>query len=231
MRKCAIVSVLLTSTTSRFFTHLFLFEWWLHWFLRGCFVPSTMAQATMKGRSWRYFSVFWLFMVAGLLKPAASTDCKMTMLDDRGVAPTAASAIRAAAGAAGLSSSASVSSSDTNEPCTDADCASGADEGIEDDEGFDAFLRLFCRTTGLGNFLFGNNVTDTTALREESIKLVEEEAKELTVHERQTMYKHTNTTKIHRRAQHLGDKMRARRHLWEGATSSIENPRDEQAID
>lgn len=48
---------------------------------------------------------------------------------------------------------------------------------------------------------------------------MEEEVRELAVDELQTLYGHTNTTKFHRLAQHLGEEMRARGNLREGETS------------
>eukprot|EP00170_Pyropia_yezoensis_P000974 contig_4526_g977 len=36
----------------------------------GCFVPSKEKQATMTGRSWRHFSVFWPHIIAALIGPA-----------------------------------------------------------------------------------------------------------------------------------------------------------------
>lgn len=36
----------------------------------GCFVPPSVKQSTMTGRSWRHFSVHWPHIVAGLVGPA-----------------------------------------------------------------------------------------------------------------------------------------------------------------
>jgi len=52
----------------------------------GCFVPMSEPQATMTGRSWRHFSVFWPFMVAGAIGPAVVRPPET--LDGAPVAPT-----------------------------------------------------------------------------------------------------------------------------------------------
>ena len=52
----------------------------------GCFVPMSEPQATMTGRSWRHVSVFWPFMVAGVIGPAVVQP--PATLDGAPVAPT-----------------------------------------------------------------------------------------------------------------------------------------------
>lgn len=130
------VSALLTSTTLRFYTHLFLFECWLKWFRRRCFVPPTVAQATMMDRSWRHFYVFCPFMVAGLLVPAQNADTSTPILEGRPVAPTTRSEIRASAGPSGFCGSSSVSSAESREPSPDTEWAAGADESSDDEDGW-----------------------------------------------------------------------------------------------
>lgn len=54
----------------------------------SCFVPALEPQATMTLRSWRHFSVFWPFMVAGLIGPSAGVELSLGTVDGAAVAPT-----------------------------------------------------------------------------------------------------------------------------------------------
>jgi len=76
----------------------------------GCFVPMTEPQATMKGRSWRYFSIFWPFMVAGALGPAPVVP--PATLDGAPVAPTGSMPQAATVSADGSSGASRDTSSD-----------------------------------------------------------------------------------------------------------------------
>jgi len=86
----------------------------------------------------------------------------------------------------------------------------------------DAVLTTFCRASQLGGALFGDNVASTTSMSEEKIKSMEDAATALGVDCVQTLYKGTNTTKLHRLVQHLGAELRGRGNLWEGDTSENE---------
>jgi len=52
------------------------------------FVPASEPQATMTGRSWRHFSIFWPFMVAGLIDHRDAVDAARATVDGTAVAPT-----------------------------------------------------------------------------------------------------------------------------------------------
>jgi len=56
----------------------------------SCFVLPSEIQATMTGRTWRHFSVFWPFMLAGAVGPRDAADPDAALLDGAPVAPVAA---------------------------------------------------------------------------------------------------------------------------------------------
>jgi len=76
----------------------------------GCFVPMTEPQTTMTGRSWRHFSVFWPFMVAGAIGPARVAP--PATLDGAPVAPTGDMPQAATVDASGSSDASSDTPSD-----------------------------------------------------------------------------------------------------------------------
>jgi len=199
----------------------------------------------MTGRSWRHFSVFWPFMVAGAVGPADQEDSSNTSSDSMDVAPTrAATHPQAPVADSGTESVAGDAPSDA-----EADAAGGAadidelemptkaaggppgpeviyTERYKDVFGavplHDAVLTTFCRAAHLGGQLFGDNVADTTTLTEAQIVAMEENAVALGVDCIQTLYGHVNTKKLHRLIAHLGDELRGRGNLWEGDTSENE---------
>jgi len=54
----------------------------------SCFVPMSEPQATMTGRSWRHFSIFWPFMVAGLIGHRDVAAAASATVDGTPAAPT-----------------------------------------------------------------------------------------------------------------------------------------------
>lgn len=215
----------------------------------SCFVPLTDKQTTMTGRSWRHLSVFWPFVVAGVLGPApvAESSSSGSEMDGDEVAPT------------GMCSSVLLSASrvlsDSESEYEDGTYAAGAspasspssqvDESGDDDDRttppgpdivktdnyqhvfkdlplHEAMLEMFCMAARLGGDLFGDNVADTAVTSEEQISAMEERARVLGVDYLQTLYGHVNTSKVHRLVQHLGDELRNRGNLWEGDTSENE---------
>jgi len=215
--------------------------------LYSCFVPTTDTQATMTGRSWRHFSVFWPFMLAGAVGPRDQGNPDDALLDGLPVAPTAAASGPPAAPAV-------AGDEDPYGTATESDCESetggsvaGAAPGDEvravgplelpgpdvvHTQRYlhvfgsmpidDAVLDTFCRAARLGGALFGDNVACTTAHTEAEVKAMEAAASALGVDSIQTLYGHINTSKLHRLVQHLGDELRARGNLWEGDTSENE---------
>jgi len=95
----------------------------------GCFVPSSEPQATMKGRSWRHFSVFWPFMVAGAIGPAIAA--APATLDGAPVAPTG-DLPGLEANDADVSSGASSGTSSDEELSDGGDAASNASSEVDD---------------------------------------------------------------------------------------------------
>jgi len=202
-------------------------------------------QATMTGRSWRHFSVFWPFIVAGAVGPAAPDEHSNTGSDSMEVAPT-----RAATHLQAHSSDSGADSVDGDvQPESGRDAALAAAATAEEEMAtnstaglpgpnvvhtqrykdvfggvplHDAVLTTFCRAAQLGGQLFGDNVADTTVLSETEIVAMEENAVALGVDCIQTLYGHINTTKLHRLIAHLGDELRGRGNLWEGDTSENE---------
>ena len=203
-------------------------------------------QATMTGRTWRHFSVFWPFMLAGAVGPRGADDHGEELLDGLRVAPSA--------GALGVLAAADTSSDDGGTDAASAsdwqsDAGGDAARPAEVDEPLaagqelpgpdlvntarylqvfgsipidDAVLLTFCRAAQLGGALFGDNVARTTTMTEEQIQSMEDAASGLGVDCVQTLYKLTNTTKLHRVVQHLGAELRGRGNLWEGDTSENE---------
>jgi len=54
-------------------------------------------QATMTGRTWRHFSVFWPFMLAGAVGPRGADNPGDEMLDGLPVAPIAGAVVASSA--------------------------------------------------------------------------------------------------------------------------------------
>jgi len=54
----------------------------------SCFVPTSEPQATITGRSWRHFGIFWPFMVAGLIGRRDVATAASAAVDSTTVAPT-----------------------------------------------------------------------------------------------------------------------------------------------
>jgi len=212
-----------------------------------CFVPPTDAQATMTGRTWRHFSVFWPFMVAGAIGPRDPTDPTTRLLEGRPVAPvnrTFAARLRPPANESSSDDESAASDSDagwrseTGEDAADpvAPLATfrkilpGADVArsprYADTFGemplHDALLDMFCLVARLGGALFGDNIGNTTAITESQINAMDADAKTLGVDYVQLLYGHVHTTKLHRLVEHLGDELRGRGNLWEGDTSENE---------
>jgi len=204
-------------------------------------------QSTMTGRTWRHFSVFWPFMLAGAVGPRVAENPGHELLDGLPVAPIACEV--------GALTAADTSSDDGGSDTTSAsgwqsDAGGDAARTAHVDEPLaagqelpgpdlvntprylqvfgsmpihDAVLLTFCRAARLGGALFGDNVASTTYLTEEQIKSMEEAASALGVDCVQTLYSLTNTTKLHRLVQHLGAELRGRGNLWEGDTSENEH--------
>jgi len=190
----------------------------------------------MTGRSWRHFSVFWAFMVAGALGPAEEDGSKSSSEDDN-VAPASSNL----AAHDPMSDSGSdydfTTQSEGDEaptghgkPTATTDCLPGPgvvdtddyDNAFQDMPLHDAMLDLFCQAARLGGELFGDNVADTAAMSDEQISAMEEHAATFAVDGLQIIYGHVHTTKVHQLVQHLGDELRGRGNLWEGDTSENE---------
>jgi len=187
----------------------------------------------MTGRSWRHFSVFWPFMVAGLIGPpddAGTTPA--SSLGRRHVAPVRPSVVAASAATHPYNVI-----SDDGWVCVDGDDLAVEDEPLgempdpdvatsaryravfKDKPVHEAVLEMFCKAAELGGHLFGDNVTDETTLTEAAVRSIEQDAETLGIDNLQTLYGRTNTSKVHRLIYHLGDELRARGNLWEGDTS------------
>jgi len=190
----------------------------------------------MTGRSWRHFSVFWAFMVAGALGPADEDGSKSSS-DDDNVAPASSNlAAHAPMSDSGsdydctTQSEGDEASMGHSEPTAATDCLPGPgvvdtddyDNAFQDMPLHDAMLDLFCQAARLGRELFGDNVADTAAMSDEQISAMEEHAAAFAVDGLQTLYGHAHTTKVHRLVQHLVDELRGRGNLWEGDTSENE---------
>jgi len=195
------------------------------------------AQATMTGRSWRHFSCFWPFIVAGALGPAEAASSSDSGLDGDDVAPVSlALAARARQSQTGSDDDGSelsfvADTADVPEEMRDTSGSSPGPDVIDTDryrdvfgdvQLHDAMLEMFCQAAQLGGNLFGDNVADTAVTSEEQIELMEARATALGVHCLQTLYGHINTSKVHRLVRHLGDELRGRGNLWEGDTSENE---------
>jgi len=195
------------------------------------------AQATMTGRSWRHFSSYWPFIVAGALGPADAAASSESGMDGDDVAPVSSTlALVAPLSHAGSDDDGSEFSHDP-----DAGDVPNQSRGIGsslpgpnvvttdryrdvfgDMPLHDAILELFCRTAQLGGDFFGDNVADTAVMPEELIKRMDARAKALGVDCLQTLYGHTNTSKVHRIIHHMDEELRGRGNLWEGDTSENE---------
>jgi len=217
----------------------------------------------MTGRSWRHFSIFWPFMVAGMVGPRDAPDPAAALLDGAPVAPTG-SVLHTPAAESRCSGSGSDSDSDSDSDDYQSEIGCrlrdtrAASKSVAHGEGssvdgihthkpardtlpganvvntrayvevfgsmsiHDAILDTFCRAARLGGALFGDNISNTTALTGAQISQMDAGAHELGVDCVQTLYGHVNTTKLHRLVQHLGDELRSRGNLWEGDTSENE---------
>jgi len=195
------------------------------------------AQATMTGRSWRHFSCFWPFIVAGALGPADAASSSESGMDGDDVAPvSSALAFVPARSYHGSDDDGSELSheADAGELPIELGGVSSSLPGPDvvttdryravfgDMPLHDAVLELFCRTAQLGGDFFGDNVADTAIMPEELIERMDARAKALGVDCLQTLYGHTNTSKVHRIIQHAVDELRGRGNLWEGDTSENE---------
>jgi len=200
----------------------------------------------MTGRSWWNFSVFWPFMLAGVVGPRDADDPDELLLDGLPVAPTAGARWAPATEDTGSDDDASgtangsdgqsdaggdgARSADVDEPLAAGQELPGPE--VANSQSYlqvfgamsidDAVLVTFCRAAQLGGALFGDNVASTTAMTELHIKSMEDAASALGVDCVQTLYKMKVTTKLHRLVQHLGAELRGRGNLWEGDTSENE---------
>jgi len=186
----------------------------------------------MTGRSWRHFSVFWPFVVAGLIGPPSAVAAPTSAVNGSDVAPAEHSFASTGAGA------------DANDILTDDGwvCLDGDDLAVEDEPlgelpdrdvatsprylavfkdkpVHDAVLEMFCKAAQLGGHLFGDNIADTCTITERDVRAIEADAETLGIDYLQTLYGRTNTSKVHRLIYHLADELRARGNLWEGDTS------------
>jgi len=197
-----------------------------------CFVPMSDTQSTVTGRTWRHFSVFWPFMLAGAVGPCVAENPWHELLDAFPVAPIACEvgALTAAdtssddggsdtASASGWKSDAGGDAARTayvDEPLAAGQELPGPDlvntprylQVFGSMPIHDAVLLTFCRAARLGGALFGAIVASTTSLTEEQINSMEEAASALCVDCFQTLYSLTNTTKLYRLVQHLGAELR-----------------------
>jgi len=189
----------------------------------------------MTGRSWRHFSVFWPFILAGAVGPPESDDAAAEP-GDHGVAPTGAAPTSTSFGSAmddgslwndGWVSSGGDILAVEEEPLGElpaADLASTAryKAAFQEKPIHDAVLEMFCKTAQLGGQLFGDNVADATSLTEAAVRRMEDNAMTLGGKYLQKLYGRINTSKVHRLVYHLGDELRERGNLWEGDTSQNE---------
>jgi len=190
-------------------------------------------QSNMTGRSWRHFSVFWPFMVAGLIGPPNDAEREQSSgLRRRTAAPT-----RASVSVAGDGTRSDVANDDDGWVCVDGDDLAVEEEPLgempdpdvatsaryisvfKDHPVHEAVLEMFCKAAELGGHLFGDNVADTTTMTAADVRTIEAEAETLGIDYLQTLYGRTNTSKVHRLIYHLGDELRSRGNLWEGDTS------------
>jgi len=193
----------------------------------------TDKQATMTGRSWRHLSVFWPFMVAGLIGPPDYAYTAPTSSVPR----SSATPVDPSDLAAGVGTNPEDSKNDDGWVCVDGDELAVEEEPLgdmpdpdvatsarysavfKDKPVHDAVLDMFCKAAELGGHLFGDNVADATIMTELEVRAIEADAERLGVDFLQTLYGRTNTSKVHRLIYHLGDELRARGNLWEGDTS------------
>jgi len=199
----------------------------------------------MTGRSWRHFSAFWPFVVAGALGPADKADDSSSGSGMGGddVAPTAptpslATTVSDSGSASGDGIERARARRTAPLPLMEDESDSGSDATVPlgpdivetdnyrrvfgDLELHDAMLEMFCVAAELGGDLFGDNVADTSVISEEDIVAMQERARVLGVDYLQTLYGHINTSKVHRLVQHLADELRNSGNLWEGDTSENE---------
>jgi len=190
----------------------------------------------MTGRSWRHFSVFLPFMVAGIIGPPQDVDAAPTQAGGRRRVP----ATRLPEAAAGVQAHANDAANSDGCVCVDDDELAIEDEPLEELPDADlataarylavfkempvhnAVLELFCKASALEGLLFGDNVADITILTEAEVRRIEEHAEKLAVDYLQTLYGRTNTSKVHRLIYHLGDELRYRGNVWEEDTSQKE---------
>jgi len=196
------------------------------------FVPMTDKQATMTGRSWRHFCVFWPFMVAGLIGPPDYADPAPTSsFNSRSAGSTHPSVL------AGSGTHPDDTLNDDGWVCVADDDLAVEHEPLgempnpdvvtssrylavfENKPVHDAIQEMFCKAAELGGLFFGDNVADSTTVTERDVRAIEADAETLGVDFLQTLYGRTNTTKVHRLIYHLADELRARGNLWEGDTS------------
>lgn len=184
----------------------------------GCFVPPKEKQATMTGRSWRHFCVFWPHTVAGLIGPADP---------ERLIARQAANVTEDVA--------------ETVQPVPDHDSEQEEDEdahqpvpaGITTGSGTayhalfgdmsvaDAVLEMFCQAAELNGLLFGDNVGDTVYTTGTQVTTMVDAARKLGSC-MQVLLGPVHTSKLHRLMRHLREELESRGNLWEGDTSSNE---------
>ena len=201
-------------------------------------MPLKEKQATMTGRSWRHFSVFWPFIVAGLIGPPEDTDAAPPQPGNDDHVPRTTD----------TRAETSINANDDRDGSINQDGwvgVDGDDLAVEDEPlgelpeadvaastrylavfkhmaVHDAVLELFCKAAALGGRLFGDNTGDTTTLSEAQVRGMEADAEVLGIDYLQTLYGRINTSKIHRLVYHLGDELRSCGNLWEGDTSQNE---------
>lgn len=185
----------------------------------GCFVPPKEKQATMTGRSWRHFSVFWPHVVAGLIGPADPDRLKAgqpAAVPELAIAPM-------------------LSDTDTeNEEDGDEDRHQPVPAGITVGAGTayhklfgdktvqDAVQEMFAQAAKLGGMLFGDNVADTVHTTRTDVTRMVEAAHELG-RCAQVLLGPVHTSKLHRLMRHLRAELEGRGNLWEGDTSANES--------
>lgn len=186
----------------------------------GCFVPPKEKQATMMGRSWRHFSVFWPHIVAGLIGPA---DPERLVMRTRAVGQDVAAG-----------ESASDSDDGMGLDSEDEDAHQPVPSGVTIGEGTqyhatfgdmvveDAVQDMFCRVAKLGGMFCGDNVADTVHTSGTEVAAMVEAAHEVG-RRAQVLLGPVHTIKLHRIMRHLRAEFEGRGNLWEGDTSANES--------
>lgn len=188
----------------------------------GCFVPSTVAQPSMKGRHWRHFCVEWPHILTGLIGPAFFPIGSDAPEGFDGVPHATADASHDEDEAATeRADSGDVDDLDVSlEPRNVLTPAYRRAYGVMKVE--DAVLDMFCMAAKLNGLFFGDNVKDPTMTSETDAEAMATLARELGT-AIQVLLSPLDTTKLHRLMFHLSQELQNRGNLWEGDTSENES--------